>query len=65
VLDCTWNELETEIVLRNLNVPVAEQQRLHRYYLKLREEYREGLALPASSTKRRTRRVVLNIAAPR
>jgi hypothetical protein len=51
VLDYTWNDLETEIVLRNLNVPVAEQQRLHRYYLKLRQEYREGLALPTSSKK--------------
>jgi hypothetical protein len=51
VLDYTWNDLETEIVLRNLNVPVAEQQRLHCYYLKLRQEYREGLALPTSSKK--------------
>jgi hypothetical protein len=51
VLDCTWNDRETEIVLRNLNVPVAEQQRLQRYYLKLREEYRERLAVLASSKK--------------
>jgi hypothetical protein len=48
VLDCTWNDVEAEIVLRNLNAPVAEQQRLHRYYLKLREEYRKALARPPS-----------------
>jgi hypothetical protein len=49
VLDCTWNDVEAEIVLNNLNVPHAEQQRLHSYYLKLREEYRKGLPAPASS----------------
>jgi hypothetical protein len=53
VLDCTWSDLEAEIVLRNLNVPVAEQQRLHRYYLKLREEHRKALQAPASSEKER------------
>jgi hypothetical protein len=49
VVDCTWNDLEAEIVLRNLNIPVAEQQRLHGYYLKLREEHRKALSAPASS----------------
>jgi hypothetical protein len=54
VLDCTWNELEAEIVLRNLGEPNEEQQRLHRYYLKLREEYRKALRLPgATDTERR------------
>jgi hypothetical protein len=47
VLDCTWNDLEAEIVLRNLNIPVAEQQRLHGYYLKLREEHRKAPPAPA------------------
>ena len=45
MLDCTWNDLEAEIVLRNLKAPDEEQQRLHRYYLKLREEYRKALRL--------------------
>jgi hypothetical protein len=49
VLDYTWNDLEAEIVLNNLNVPHAEQQRLHSYYLKLREEYRKALAASPSS----------------
>ncbi len=47
MLDCTWNDLEAEIVLRNLNIPVAEQQRLHGYYLKLREEHRKAPPAPA------------------
>jgi hypothetical protein len=47
VLDCTWNDLEAEIVLRNLNVPVSEQERLHGYYLKLREEHRKSPSAPA------------------
>jgi hypothetical protein len=47
VLDCTWNDVEAEIVLRNLNLPLDERQRLHSYYLKLREEYRKALAAPA------------------
>ena len=51
MLDCTWNDLEAEIVLRNLNMPVAEQQRLHGYYLKLREEHRKALQAPAASLK--------------
>jgi hypothetical protein len=49
VLDCTWNEAEAEIVLRNLNLPSQERQRLHTYYLKLREEYRNALPAPAPS----------------
>jgi hypothetical protein len=49
VLDCTWNDLEAEIVLNNLNVPSAEQERLHSYYLKMREEHRKALAAPPSS----------------
>jgi hypothetical protein len=41
LLDYTWNDLEAEIVLGNLNVPVEEQRRLRDYYIKLREEYRK------------------------
>jgi hypothetical protein len=48
VLDCTWNDAEAEIVLRNLNLPIEERQRLHSYYLKLREQYRQALPTPAS-----------------
>lgn len=47
VLDFTWSDLEAEIVLRNLNVPVEEQRRLHHYYQKLREEYRKQTHAPA------------------
>jgi hypothetical protein len=49
VLECTWSDLEAEIVLRNLNLPVEEQERLHSYYLKLREEYRKAVQEPAQS----------------
>jgi hypothetical protein len=49
VLDFTWNDAEAEIVLRNLNLPSQERQRLHSYYLKLREEYRNALPAPAPS----------------
>jgi hypothetical protein len=42
LLDYTWSDLEAEIVLRNLNVPVEEQRRLRDYYQKLREEYRKS-----------------------
>jgi hypothetical protein len=53
VLDCTWNDAEAEIVLRNLNLPFEERQRLHSYYLKLREEYRKALPpTPASSQEK-------------
>ena len=47
MLDYTWSDLEAEIVLRNLNVPVEEQRRLRDYYLKLREEYRSRTNSPA------------------
>jgi len=56
VLDCTWNDLEAEIVLRNLNGPVEEQLRLHDFYLKLRDEYRtrrSQLASPDTETRAR------------
>jgi hypothetical protein len=49
VLDCTWNDVEAEIVLRNLGVSDDEQQKLHSYYLKLREEYRKATQSPAST----------------
>jgi hypothetical protein len=49
VLDCTWSDVEAEIVLRNLNLPVEEQERLHSHYLKLREEHRKALEAPAQS----------------
>jgi len=57
VLDCTWNDREAEIVLRNLRGQNEEQQRLRGYYLKLREEYRKALR-PAQSaeTERRPER---------
>jgi hypothetical protein len=42
--------MEAEIVLRNLNLPLEEQQRLHSYYLKLREEHRKALQTPAPAT---------------
>jgi len=48
VVDCTWNDMETEIVLRNLDVPVDERLRLHDFYLKLREEHSKTRSLPAS-----------------
>jgi hypothetical protein len=51
VLDCTWNDVEAEIVLNNLNVPQAEQQRLQSYYLKLREESRKALLAAPLSQK--------------
>lgn len=46
MLDYTWSDLEAEIVLRNLNVPVEEQRRLRDYYLKLREDYRKAAKSP-------------------
>jgi hypothetical protein len=52
VLDFTWNDREAEIVLRNLNLPSQERQRLHNYYLKLREEYRKALPAPAPSREK-------------
>jgi hypothetical protein len=47
VLDYTWSDLEAEIVLRNLNPPSDEQQRLSGSYEKLREEYRKVAQSPA------------------
>ena len=47
MLDYTWSDLEAEIVLRNLNVPVEEQRRLRDYYMKLREDYRKATLSPA------------------
>ena len=47
MLDYTWSDLEAEIVLRNLNAPGEEQQRLRSYYLKLCEEYRKAAQSPA------------------
>ena len=46
MLDYTWSDLEAEIVLRNLNVPVEEQRRLRDYYIKLRQEYRKATDSP-------------------
>jgi hypothetical protein len=40
VLNCTWDDVEAELVLRNLELPVDERQKMHNFYLKLREEYR-------------------------
>ena len=42
VLNCTWDDNEAEIVIRNLELPLEEQKRLQSYYLKLREEYRNA-----------------------
>jgi len=47
VLDYTWSDLEAEIVLRNLNVPSEEQQRLRGYYQMLRDQYRRMSQSPA------------------
>jgi hypothetical protein len=55
VVDCTWNDREAEIVLRNLRRPNEEQQRLRGYYLKLREEYRKALRLAQSGETERRR----------
>jgi hypothetical protein len=40
VVDCTWNEQEAEIVLRNLDLPAEKQMQFRTLYLNLREEYR-------------------------
>jgi hypothetical protein len=40
VLNYTWDDIEAEVVLRNLEMPVDERQKLQNYYLRLREEYR-------------------------
>jgi hypothetical protein len=53
VLDCTWNDLEAEIVLRNLGAPLEEQQKLHRCYLQLREEHRKAMQAPRSTDPER------------
>jgi hypothetical protein len=42
VLNCTWDDQEAEIVLRRLQLHVEEEQKLGRFYLKLREEYRKS-----------------------
>jgi hypothetical protein len=56
VVDCTWNEQEAEIVLRNLNLPVEEQMRFRTLYLNLRDEYRSFKPAPGSQdTETRTR----------
>ncbi|HEX4135488.1 MAG TPA: hypothetical protein VHY84_12815 [Bryobacteraceae bacterium] len=54
MLDCTWNDLEAEIVLRNLGGPHEEQQRLQRYYLKLREECRKAMQTARSTDPEQT-----------
>jgi hypothetical protein len=40
VLNYTWDEVEAELVLRNLQQPIDERQKLRDYYLRLREECR-------------------------
>ncbi|HEX4278258.1 MAG TPA: hypothetical protein VHZ74_23045 [Bryobacteraceae bacterium] len=40
VLNYTWDDVEAEVVLRNLEVPVNERQKLQDYYRHLREECR-------------------------
>jgi hypothetical protein len=51
VLNCTWDEVEAESVLRELELPVEkQQQRLYSYYLKLREEYRNSRISPNSAS---------------
>jgi hypothetical protein len=38
VLNYTWDDVEAELVLRNLEQPAEERQRLMDYFVKLREE---------------------------
>lgn len=38
VLNYTWDDVEAELVLRNLEQSVEERQRLMDYFVKLREE---------------------------
>lgn len=55
MLDCTWSDQEAEIVLRNLDPPLEEQQRLRGHYLKLREEYRKAAQSPAPADPEQSR----------
>ena len=48
MVDCTWNEQEAEIVLRNLDLPVEKQIGFRTLYLKPREEYRGVQLTPGS-----------------
>jgi hypothetical protein len=47
VLNCTWDDQEAEIVLRKLNLPLEEQQKLR--YLKLREEFSQKGQTPQAT----------------
>jgi hypothetical protein len=48
VLNGTWDDMEAETALRQLELPLEEQRKLRSYYLKLREEYRKGTSAPVS-----------------
>ena len=48
VLNYTWDDVEAELVLRNLEEPAGERQRLQTYYLKLREECRTAAEVAKS-----------------
>ncbi|HWF07769.1 MAG TPA: hypothetical protein VG297_04855 [Bryobacteraceae bacterium] len=39
-MNYTWDEVEAELVLRNLQQPIDEREKLRNYYLRLREECR-------------------------
>jgi hypothetical protein len=42
MLNYTWDDQETQIVLRRLATPLEEQRKLRNFYLNLREEYRKA-----------------------
>jgi hypothetical protein len=48
MLNCTWDDLETKIVLSRLERPLEEQRKLHNFYQNLREEYRKRRQTVAS-----------------
>jgi hypothetical protein len=41
--------MEAEMVLRKLELPFEEQQKLQTYYQNLREEYRKARQVPGSA----------------
>ena len=46
MLNCTWDDHETQVVLRQLEVD--KQLKLEREYLILREQFRKAQQLPAA-----------------
>ena len=48
MLNCTWDDLETKMVLSRLERPLEEQRKLQNFYQNLREEYRKRRRTVAS-----------------